>query len=464
MLGQCIVKMKILVALLLLNLQHVRCFDSNQNPGRVKMLYNHSLINATFYIHVGNDLADCMQKCKRVRKCKSINYMWKLGICELNDADVATSPEALQIRVGATFTSKADWNFEEPENCDSCSDGEFCSSDRGKKCEVLGCPPPQSVAGATILGNLFSIGTKRLYKCSNGVKQVSVCREDGNWSPVTITCTAGEIFEKEKATPGKLETENTTCEMDHATCGELEQDKGTCGELEIDNAIYAVAETDDGKIEAMVICNSGYVHSGVNKIHCDKRTWKWDRLDQVRCVNIYDGPWTLVYRIIQGEVTNIYRTWKSKSKTKFRKDGILDGKWQNVGIKQVKVDIIDNSGYVAATLIFDGKASTNLNWFSHENLINSSWTDLKTGISVDLFSLVGIDLGHITLTYKGRRYIRWAIFNLEENADGYISIDCSKTVVWLAVMTARYHPCLDLPDDRNGQVIIVFSNNATGTT
>ena len=184
-----------------------------------------------------------MQKCKSIRKCKSVNYMRKSGFCELNDADRTTKPEALQARAGSIYSAKSYWDFEEPEHCSSCSDTHFCSSAKDNHCEIFGCPAPVPVPGAKILGNLFDVGTKRLYRCNNGAQQVSICQEDGTWTRVTLKC--------------------------------------TCEKLEIENANYTITETDSGVTEATISCASGYVPSGTKTIQCNKDEWKFGKFGPI---------------------------------------------------------------------------------------------------------------------------------------------------------------------------------------
>ena len=419
--------MKFLLLFMLIQLHHILSFEANAKRNGVKRLKGLSLISHTFDRHFGISWDDCLQKCQDIRKCKSINYIRKTGFCEINDGDQITNPDALQTRMGSIFSSKHDWNFEEPEHCSSCSEGELCSSEQNKQCEIIGCPPPPPVAGATILGNLFNVGTKRLYRCNNGVQQVSVCQEDGSWSPVNITC--------------------------------------SCSEIEIENAKYTITETEDGLIEATVVCDDGYFHYNANKIQCNSSTWKWDYLEQVRCVNIYAEPWTLVFRTTQAGRGHVVRLWRRATSLRtggeFRNDEILDN-WFNLSIKQVKIDIVNVSGNVAATLVFNGEGIGG-HWFRRRRLINSSWTDLQTNVPVNVFSIYGLSNNK----YNMEDYLnglKWAILNYEITADNFVSIDCSKSVIWLTVLMAVYHPCDERLRKMGKQRLIIFSNSANGTT
>ena len=368
-----------------------------------------------------------MQKCKSVRKCKSVNYMRKSGVCELNDADRTTKPEALQARAGSIYSAKCDWDFEEPEHCSSCSDTHFCSTTKDNHCEIFGCPAPVPVPGAKILGNLFNVGTKRLYRCSDGAQQVSICQEDGTWTRVTLKC--------------------------------------TCEKLEIENANYTIIETDSGVTEATISCASGYVPSSIKTIQCNKDEWKWENLEQFYCVSIYAPPWILVYRTIQGTkgARGIHSWWGDNGERadgEFRNDEIVDN-WNDMNISRVKVDILNNFGDVAATLLFNGTGTDKWNWFSNETLIKSSWIDLRADTPVSVFSITGVRWQQSKRT---DRPLRWAILQNKEKADGSFTVDCSETIVWFAVMRTRFSPCDDENIPGGKDIKIVFSGNKNGTT
>lgn len=418
--------MQILLSFWLLFLQQILSLNPNTSRKGIKQIHGQWLINSRFDTHFGISLDDCTQKCKDIRTCKSINYIRKSGFCELNYAEQTTNPGALQTRAGAIFSAKCDWDFEEPEQCNSCSDREFCLSDKDKSCQIFGCLPPVPVAGAKILGNLFNVGAKRLYKCSTGLQQASVCQDDRTWSPVTLTC--------------------------------------TCGDLEIGNANYTTTETDSGVTEATISCDYGYVHVGIKTVQCNQSTWEWDKLEQVRCENILVAPWTLVYRTTHGtDMGNlaVYTAWNKKRKHNkyFRNDEIVDN-WSNMKIKRVKVDILNFSGKVAATLVFDGTGTDKKNWFSRDKLIYSTWGDLKADLSVTVFSITGL----LWKSSNGKAYfLRWSILNAERNPNDVMAVDCSRTTVWLAIMKSINYPCDDV-QRTNKTFLIVFSDSENGTT
>ena len=69
-------------------------------------------------------------------------------------------------------------------------------------------------------------------------------------------------------------------------------------------------------------------------------------------------------------------------------------------IQKVRVDIIKNEEIVAF-MLFNGSNTNNKNWFTHGNLLNSSWQDLitMTPTQNSHFDLIGIGMESIKVTY-----------------------------------------------------------------
>ena len=407
--------MNLLLPFLLFYYHQVSCLDFNTYKHASK-LYSKSLISVSFDTNFGMSWIYCMQKCKEIRNCKSVNYKRRSGLCELNSVDQTTNPEGLQTRGGVTFSPKYEWDFTEPDHCTSCSEGELCSLDQNKQCEIIGCPLPPPVAGAKILGNLFTVRTKRLYRCSNGVQQVSVCHEDGSWSPVNIIC--------------------------------------SCGEIEIENAIVDITEYDDGGKEAKITCNHGFFHRSVDKIQCTAATLTWTNHEQVGCIAIYDEPWTKVYRILKGLTKNVDHLWSGNSRPEigeFRNDEVIYY-WTNKGIKQIKVDIKDTAGNTVASLIFDGQGTDFRYWFSTDKLINSTWDDLTRDSPVSYFKIAGVKVNNAS-------YLRWVILNVENDEN---ILNCSEDMVWLAITREGKYPCTKF--DEMHKRVIIYSKGPSGAT
>ena len=424
------IKMKIslyILSLLSMQLRLVQgTVNSNVQSIHVrKIWFSRSLVNLSFQFYFGMPFIDCVKTCTRIRKCKSVSYTRNLKFCELNYADEATNSDALVTTVGAVFSPKSDWSYKESEFCASCLDNDMCTDSGHSSCDVYACPSPNPLKGATVLGNRFYVGSKRLYKCGNGAQEVSVCQADGNWSSVTTTCSK------------------------------------TCEPLVIENASVDITEiAETGAIEANVICDNGYFHRGLNKVYCNAASLEWENVEQVGCIKIYVEPWTIVYRLLGGMKTNVqlYSSWKNQKQLNsgdFR-NGDLMSSWNERSIKQVKVDLTGYSDEPGASLIFDGTGTDYENWFSAERLIDSSWTDLTNGSVIEEFSIKGVNL-------PGTGYLRWTVLNVSGNSN--TAPNCSADLVWLAIARAQQYPCdkSTIQDDIDGRMI-VYSKLKNGAT
>ncbi|XP_062613267.1 uncharacterized protein LOC134275043 isoform X2 [Saccostrea cucullata] len=129
---------------------------------------------------------------------------------------------------------------------------------------------------------------------------------------------------------------------------------------------------------------------------------------------IQDGDWTLVFRAQSLTGISPYEIYKSQGVrhevrgsfpehctelakvpgcfTPYR-TGLIDD-WQKLDVQQVRFLVIINSE-VQREIIFDGKNSTNTDWFSSRRILNSSWTDLTPTQTYNLFSLQGIQDGRV---------------------------------------------------------------------
>ena len=409
--------------LLCINLYWVRCLEGADDSSiRIPKMFNHFLTGFTFQTFSGISWIQCIKMCQALRKCKSINYANRLGLCDLNDADETANQDNLQRKDFVIYSSESSWNFEEPEHCLTCSDGEMCVSDVDDSCVVHGCLPSYQVADATILGNKYHIGSKRLYRCVNGVKETSVCQEDGTWSPVTIVC--------------------------------------TCLPLEIENAVYEITETDNGVTEATITCDPGFFHRGVNKTQCNPDTLHWDNLDQIGCIRIYAEPWTKIYRTIDGFSKDIYKSWtegKTLKTGEFRHEEVLEN-WSSKGIQQIKVDVIDFSDNIVNTLVFDGTNTQNKNWFHYNKLISSSFWQLSD--TPNTFSVSGVSCN---ITEDSRINLRWAILDVETDSDNNKLITCSNRLWFTIYHTGGLGPLCGNTWEGSGQKLI-YSTSAAGTT
>ncbi|KAK3591397.1 hypothetical protein CHS0354_005319 [Potamilus streckersoni] len=77
-------------------------------------------------------------------------------------------------------------------------------------------------------------------------------------------------------------------------------------------------------------------------------------------------------------------------------------KWENDGIKKVKMELYDD-GRKVHELEFDGDTSNKTNWFSPQKLKSSSWTDLSGHFTGDEFSVDGDDDDDHHWTIRNRK-------------------------------------------------------------
>lgn len=403
------------------------------HAGDVKLLketkFGYRVDGNTFQTFFGLPWLNCLENCKKIRKCGSVNYFRRSGFCELNDAHEITNPSALQTQPGVLFSSKLNWDYEEPEHCKVCLDTEICTSDIQDTCKIAGCPLPNQLStGCTsTLGNMATVGARRMCICKNGMRHVITCEADGRWSAMDITC--------------------------------------LCGTPELNRASYNIIEYNSTLLVASIYCGPGYVKLGVDNIYCDSISKEWSGLDRVECVKVKDESWTLIYGKLQGISGNIYNLWTGEetSNEEFRNDEVLE-QWskKNNKNRRVKVEVTDFSDKAVVSLLFDAKHTNIMNWFSNDNLLQSPWTDLQNGISVDIFDISGV----VAYSPENERIaLRWAILDYDIDGDNNKIINCTHNHIWFAIMHAKFYPCENLFETsgiKSGHVI-VFSNSTTGT-
>ncbi|XP_078662610.1 uncharacterized protein LOC144906321 [Branchiostoma floridae x Branchiostoma belcheri] len=110
--------------------------------------------------------------------------------------------------------------------------------------------------------------------------------------------------------------------------------------------------------------------------------------------------WQPVFRILPGVGGVKARdVWTAGFATDFGSDPLLFPaahyksplveEWETLGVQLVKVSLYSyKQGTEVRNLIFDGRNSDKLSWFSQERLISSPWTDLKTE-TTNYFSIPG---------------------------------------------------------------------------
>ena len=397
---------------------------------RERKTYSKRLETFSLHIYLGYSWRKCLEICKSIRNCKSVNFSrFRSGFCQLNSEDHTQNSDALKEGIGYLYSAKSEWDYTEPLECSSCSDSDVCDTSAvdNTQCKIVGCPVPAQVPGEIILGNLFYVGAKRLYTCIDGSEQeIRTCQPDGSWSALSFTCLT------------TMPTNTASCESP-----------------EIENASVNVAHIADGTTVAAVTCNPVFFHRGVNEVQCNTDTLEWDNLDEVGCIEITVDSWTKVYRTISTAKSNVIHSWKQDGKQdtgEFRNDKILSN-WEGSSFDSVKVEMIDSEDDSIKYLLFDRTDTDNLDWFSQENLLNSSWTDLTTGSNdVGFFRITGV-------SFASTGFLRWAILNAEDDKE---RVNCTTDLVWFAIAKSENFPCT--PDRELPRRVMVYSKSSTGTT
>ena len=388
--------------------------------------FGSQFVGNAFQIYIRITWMRCLERCNSIRKCQWINYYPRMsGLCELFEHDDDTDP-VLEPRESVWTSSKSDCEYDEPQHCHTCSDNEMCTSSTEQTCKKAACPNRVPTAVTYILGNRNHIGATRLYICGNREHQLITCSDDGSWPNVNLLC-----------------CKNTQPNIDHASLDITESESG---------------------MEATIVCDSGYANLGDMVAQCDDSSGDWTSLDRLACVKLQDNSWKLVYGKMHGAPGGILDSWDKEDTDNgdFRNSDILES-WDSRNIIQVKVNVLDFSENVVITLTFDGTSD----WFSQENIVGSSWTDLEPNSPQDIrFSIEGLKAkvteGREELEDKEIR-IRWGILDYEDG--GGNTINCASHKVWLGIMKPKHHPSEDVKETRGVEGhVIVYSSSTTGTT
>ncbi|VDI08308.1 Hypothetical predicted protein [Mytilus galloprovincialis] len=110
--------------------------------------------------------------------------------------------------------------------------------------------------------------------------------------------------------------------------------------------------------------------------------------------------WLPVFVAYSGNEKSVYTAWRNQTEcydlptplaiantTRHVRNPLIDS-WSDAGIKKVKVQLVKNDVTVA-WLIFNGGNTNTMNWFSKENLLNSSFNDLTTSSTTKFFGIQG---------------------------------------------------------------------------
>ncbi|KAL5005654.1 hypothetical protein ScPMuIL_016812 [Solemya velum] len=231
-------------------------------------------------------------------RCRSFNFLKKLGICELNNADLSETGETLIDEPDYVFSSRQHWPETIVGNCAGvrCPPGESCVvlANGQTICNGTGCGVPDFGDRFVIDNGCRKLGCIRTFSCSTGYvrngSQDIICGEDGKWttSSACETCgepQLGELF----LVSGGCDTVGCTRDSSCLT-GYVQKGSGTitCG----DNGIWHTSTTCESCGEPVLAlsvvgsgcdtvgcsrtfsCVAGYVLNGTGVISCgDDGDW-----------------------------------------------------------------------------------------------------------------------------------------------------------------------------------------------
>ena len=394
--------------------------------------FGKQFVGNAFQIYLRQTWFECWKRCSAIRKCQWINYYPRMsGLCEMfeNDEDSALD---LEINESVWVSSKSDWGYGELPQCKICSDEKQCTPGSWQRCKTVSCPMHVPSAVTEILGNRNHIGATRLDVCGDREHHLITCSGDGSWWPSVDTL---------------------CCKRAQPT---------------IAHASLDVTYTEDA-MEATIVCDSGYVNLGDININCKESSGVWNS-NRSACVMLQRESFLLAYGKMHGTRENILDSYDNEGVNNgdFRDDDIIES-WGSLNIIEVKVLVLDFSHNIVVTLTFGGGLGNNGEWFSQENLVQSSWTDLRSDSPPNIrFSIHGIranvEEGREDLDDGDEIRIRWAILDHDVKGGGSNVIDCSSHKVWFGTLKASHHPCEAIKETRGVQGhAIVYSSSGEGT-
>ncbi|WAR04188.1 hypothetical protein MAR_019557 [Mya arenaria] len=127
----------------------------------------------------------------------------------------------------------------------------------------------------------------------------------------------------------------------------------------------------------------------------------------LRVAYLEEDGWQIVFRATAGNGQSVYDAWtngtstisvkpvditRANSSHYMRKN--LRSNWERYNIKYVKMAVYKDNRE-AAYVIFNGEGSTADDWFSPNNVVDSSWVDLMSSETHNFFSILGADDGRV---------------------------------------------------------------------
>ncbi|KAK3594009.1 hypothetical protein CHS0354_040756 [Potamilus streckersoni] len=163
-------------------------------------------------------LQRCICECNaKKHRCLSLIYKRSFTSCLLN-VKKATSMEALEDKPGSTYVEMDDDIY----GCDKYHIAAQ-ADDSVVPFNRPACGKPKAKANATVLGNVYSNGSRIKYVCNEGFKQldqtesVTVCLHNESWSVINFTCKPDTIGKSCKTDSECLE-QSSECRQQSCVC------------------------------------------------------------------------------------------------------------------------------------------------------------------------------------------------------------------------------------------------------
>ena len=112
---------------------------------------------------------------------------------------------------------------------------------------------------------------------------------------------------------------------------------------------------------------------------------------------INEDEWIVVFRAQAGNGVSVYDAWRynigtvdvlsnTNAKSHYRHSAVQ--RWKDIHVVLVRVALYEN-GKEVAFILFDGDRSDNMNWFSKERILDSSWNQLRYDSALNFASIIG---------------------------------------------------------------------------
>lgn len=325
----------------------------------------------------GESYHGCAQGCDSLPLCTTAWYYRQLVLCKLYRCDETLMEREPGIRV---YVKPA-----EIRALHNCTEG--CPTSGGS---YTFCPEPVGHPEAMISGNMRGQGVKIKYSCIDGSDDAVVtCLENGTWSDLDIDCKC---------------------------------------QLQVQHANTVLTRVNDSFVESIVTCLPGYgVHGDSFVSYCNVETGEWSN-SKMLCQLEWDGMWQYVFGYSKNSLNSALAYWMGQHTnhtvfSDFRNGSVID-KWVDMNITRIKLEVI-KSHAVVRHIVFKGEGTDLDTWFNMQNVLTSSWDDLRNGQTGEL---------KYSYTVPQAEFFAYQYFPLFGN--------CFDDLVWLAVSGADcIYPC-----------------------